>query len=113
MLQGSSPLHLAAQTGNVAVAGLLLSKSTQQLHLRDRKGRTALLLAAANGHKEMTQLLIGQGADVNSHDKVTTNNTTTLGVKTFWTTLRDVLKTCHRKPRQNFLGDLTKLQYSN
>ena len=70
LFQGSSPLHLAAQTGNVAVAGLLLSKSTQQLHLRDRRGRTALLLAAANGHKEMTQLLIGQGADVNSHDKV-------------------------------------------
>ena len=111
MLQGSSPLHLAAQTGNVAVAGLLLSKSTQQLHLRDRKGRTALLLAAANGHKEMTQLLIGQGADVNSHDKVTIT-TTTLAVKTFWTTLRDVLKTYHRKARHNFLGDLTKLHYS-
>ena len=69
-MQGSIPLHLAAQSGHTAVASLLLSKSASQIHVKDRRGRTGLHLAAAQGHIDMVSLLLGQGADINCFDKV-------------------------------------------
>lgn len=59
-----------AQNGNVGVASLLLSRSTEQLHVRDRQGRTALHLAARNGSLEVLMLLLAQGADITAADKV-------------------------------------------
>lgn len=38
--------------------------------MKDKRGRTALHLAAANGHLDMVALLLGQGADINACDKV-------------------------------------------
>ena len=70
VLQGSTSLHLAAQSGHCAVVSLLLSKSTQQLHCKDKRGRTGLHLAAANGHLDMVSLLLGQGADIDVYDRV-------------------------------------------
>ena len=40
------------------------------LHMKDRRGRTGIMLAAANGHLDMVTLLVGQGADINAADKV-------------------------------------------
>lgn len=37
--------------------------------MKDKRGRTALHLAAANGHIFMVALLLGQGADINACDK--------------------------------------------
>ena len=68
--QGSTSLHLAAGNGHTSVVSLLLSKSTYQIHTKDKRGRTALQRAAANGHLEMCALLIGQGADINTADRV-------------------------------------------
>ena len=61
---------MAAQNGYTNVVSLLLSKSTAMLHARDKRGRTSLMLASANGHLDMVTLLIGQGADINAVDKV-------------------------------------------
>lgn len=74
LLQGSSSLHLATQSGHVHVVSLLLSKSTVLLHMKDKRGRTGIMLAAANGHLDMVTLLVGQGADINAADKVGVSN---------------------------------------
>ena len=70
LLQGSLPIHLAAQSGHTAVVSLLLSKSTSQIHGKDKRGRTGLHLAAASGHIDMISLMLGQGAEINGYDKV-------------------------------------------
>ena len=51
------------------MVSLLLSKSTTQLHVKDKRGRTGLHLGAANGHLDMVSLLLGQGADIDVYDK--------------------------------------------
>ncbi|XP_043191074.1 uncharacterized protein LOC122364585 [Amphibalanus amphitrite] len=63
------PLHLACVGGHTAVAGLLLSRSTDQLHCKDRRGRTGLHIASMNGHLAMVSQLLGQGADINAADR--------------------------------------------
>ncbi|XP_071836319.1 uncharacterized protein [Apostichopus japonicus] len=69
IMQGTIPLHLAARSGFTAVVGLLLSKSTTQLQAKDKRGRTGLHLASANGHYDMVSLLLGQGSDINASDR--------------------------------------------
>ena len=63
-------MHLASFRGHVGVVGLLLSRSTSLLKISDAKGQTCLHVAAANGHYEMVQALLGQGSDQTMVDKV-------------------------------------------
>lgn len=63
-------MHMAAQGGHMLVAGLLVSRSAESLHIRDKQGRTCLHLAAASGHRDMVGLLLGQGAEINVQDRV-------------------------------------------
>lgn len=72
----AKPVHLAAQNGHIAVARALLERaelairpggseqrpSDQLVNLRDSKGRTALHLAARDGHGEMVKYLLSKGA---------------------------------------------------
>lgn len=67
---GTIPMHLAAQGGHLLVAGLLISRTSDQLHRADKYGRTPLHLAASFGHRDMVSLLLGQGANINSQDNV-------------------------------------------
>lgn len=69
-IQGTIPMHLAAQGGHLLVAGLLISRTSEQLHRSDKYGRTPLHLAASFGHRDMVSLLLGQGANINTQDNV-------------------------------------------
>lgn len=63
-------MHFAASGGHMLVAGLLISRSADQLYKTDKQGRTCLHLAASSGHRDMVGLLLGQGAEINAQDKV-------------------------------------------
>ena len=68
IINGSIPLHLEAQDGHTGVVNLL-SKSTNQLLIKAKRGHTGIHLAASNGHHVMVSLLLVQGADVDVYNK--------------------------------------------
>jgi hypothetical protein len=64
----STPLHLAAGTGQKTVAELLLADGAD-VNAADESDETPLHLAAASGHLDMVLLLISHGANVNALDE--------------------------------------------
>jgi ankyrin repeat protein len=64
-----TPLHRAAWNGQLVVARYLLENgaNVDQQSANDRK--TALILAAAQGHKSMVELLLAKGASPNAKDQ--------------------------------------------
>ena len=49
------------------------------MNAKDQDGRTPLLFAAHSGHKEIVELLIAKGADVNVKDAVGGKTTAKMG----------------------------------
>lgn len=58
-------LHAAAMSGNLKDLNAAIS-SAQDLNVRDRQGRTALMLAAYGKHHEAAKALIAAGADLDA-----------------------------------------------
>lgn len=54
----------------MASVSLLLSRAADLLHSSDRDGRTCLHIASTHGHYQMVEVLLGQGAEINTTDKV-------------------------------------------
>jgi ankyrin repeat protein len=63
-----TPLGHAANNGQLRVAQFLLDSGAEVNRSRDFNSWPPLLIAAANGHKAMVELLLAKGADVNSRD---------------------------------------------
>jgi uncharacterized protein len=61
---GESPLMTAARTGSLAAVKALLSHDASVDHKDDRRGQTALMWAAAEGHAPVVEALVNAGADV-------------------------------------------------
>ncbi len=73
VLVGCGPsvdIHQAAKDGNIKVVKQHLDAGTD-VDAKDTNGWTPLHLAALNGQKETTEILIAEGADVNTGDKIT------------------------------------------
>ena len=60
-------IHDAAKAGNIKAVKQHIAAGTD-VNAKGRWGSTPLLLAALYGHKEVVELLISNGADVNARD---------------------------------------------
>ena len=58
-------IHEAANEGNIEAVKQHLAAGTN-VNAKSRNGKTPLLSAATNGQKEIAELLIAEGADVNA-----------------------------------------------
>ncbi|PGH05438.1 hypothetical protein GX51_02962 [Blastomyces parvus] len=64
---GSTPIMLAAERGNIAIARSLVEAGADA-NIQDYSGQTAVHIAALNGREEMVQFLADQGANLNVAD---------------------------------------------
>jgi ankyrin repeat protein len=63
----AGPIHIAAKSGELARIQKELDKGTD-VNAEIKNGLTPLLYAALGFHKEIAELLIAEGADVNAMD---------------------------------------------
>jgi len=61
---GETPLMTAARTGSLTAVQALLARHVSADGKDDRRGQTALMWAASEGHADIVQALIDAGADV-------------------------------------------------
>ncbi|XP_046548427.1 ankyrin repeat domain-containing protein 50-like [Haliotis rubra] len=66
---GINILHSACLGGDVDVVNYVLSHDMADIDSRAQCKRTPMMLAAENGHKEVVELLMGEGADMSLVDK--------------------------------------------
>lgn len=64
-----TPLHLAAQAGNLSEAKRLI-ETGEQVDARDSRGMTPLHYAASGGHIGLASLLLDRGADPNARAQI-------------------------------------------
>jgi ankyrin repeat protein len=65
IIEGRTPLHLAARNGHKEIAELLIAKGAN-VNMRDNYGSTALHWAAANNNKPVAEALLSKGAEINA-----------------------------------------------
>lgn len=65
---GKTPLHLAVEKGYYEASSVLLERFSHLIHITDNDGCTPLHYGACRG-KNMVELLIKHGADINALDK--------------------------------------------
>ena len=68
--EGETALHLVARAGNVEAAKLLLRAGAQVDPKESFGGQTPLMWAVARRHPQMVELLVSEGANVNSRSAV-------------------------------------------
>ena len=61
--KGFTPLHLAAESGQINITKLLLRRGANP-HAATDNGNTALMFAAKNNHIEVCEKLIKEGVDM-------------------------------------------------
>jgi len=69
LTEDRSMVHWASEIGLVNTVKKVLSKSNDDINKKNSEGKTALMLAAANGHLAIVKALITFKADVNIQDE--------------------------------------------
>ena len=88
--KGLSPLGVAASSGNVAMAKILIDELRFDVNAYDPVGGTPIFWAAMNGHDAMVTFLVQMGANINAMTR----------------------ETIHvEKPREGFLLTVNKTYY--
>lgn len=78
----STPLMIAAGSGNLDIVDLLLKHPRIQVNAQaEYYGRTALIEAALKGHLPVVKMLVTHGADVNATDKTGRNSALVEAIK--------------------------------
>lgn len=67
IIEGRTPLHLAARNGHREMAELLIA-SGAKVDLQDNNGSTALHFAAAYNHRNVAEILVNKGAAINTRN---------------------------------------------
>lgn len=62
---GSTPVHFAAQKGDLSTLKKHISKSKESVHVKDKNGWTPLHEASRGGHLDVVKYLVENGADAN------------------------------------------------
>lgn len=99
-----SPLHEAADNGNLGLAKLLVLNGANVNRINDL-GETPIFQAAAQGHFELLEWLVQTGADINAADKL---GSTVLHQLASGTDSLTIQKICLLKPNpniQNLVGE--------
>src|SRR5205814_5159615 len=65
---GDTPLHVAAQSGNILVAEFLVTNGANVNALKEAR-RTPLHVAVAAGNKRVAELLLAHGGEVDRKDR--------------------------------------------
>jgi ankyrin repeat protein len=65
-----TPLHAAAEAGSLAWATSLIKAQKDLVNINDDNGWAAIHHAAHNGHREIVDLLLGSGSDMQPGDKI-------------------------------------------
>ncbi|OJJ42481.1 hypothetical protein ASPZODRAFT_76746, partial [Penicilliopsis zonata CBS 506.65] len=67
--RGQTPLHIAAQQGDLNTVSLLLASYPIDVNARDRSGCTPLHLASENGHAQVVSLLVAHHAQLDAKSR--------------------------------------------
>ena len=88
---GDTALHGAAESGNIEIINLLLTKGAD-IELKNKAGGTPLMWAAVYGNEQAVRTLIGHGANPNVKD-VDGMSALDWAVKNKRTRVAEILKT--------------------
>ncbi|XP_071085592.1 putative ankyrin repeat protein RF_0381 [Haliotis cracherodii] len=61
-------LHAACRGGHIDIVKYVIDNTTNDINTRDLHGRTALMVAATCGHKDVFDLLVGKDSDTSHKD---------------------------------------------
>ncbi|PKX89474.1 ankyrin repeat domain-containing protein, partial [Aspergillus novofumigatus IBT 16806] len=74
---GQTPLHIAAERGNLSILSLLLEKDASTINTEDGQGKIPLLCASESGSMGCIMALVAHGSDI---DRQNDSGTTPLNV---------------------------------